>query len=82
MNSGSIFGTGCNLFSNQGLFPKFVPSFSWGNGIDFKKYVWNDFLENTKKILKRRKKELSHEMILRLKQIYDNIEVEKNETGF
>ena len=82
MNSGSIFGTGCNLFSNQGLFPKFVPSFSWGNGIDFKKYVWNDFLENTKKILKRRKKELSHEMILRLKQIYDSIEVKKNETGF
>ncbi len=58
INSGTHIGVGCNLYNSNGVFPKYIPSFSWGSKYPFEKYEIERFLKDTKTILSRRRKTL------------------------
>ncbi|MDH4130060.1 MAG: hypothetical protein OEV44_14985, partial [Spirochaetota bacterium] len=70
INTGSVIGLGCNLYSEGGMYPKEIPSFLWGGKIPFKEYIFDKFIENCKKVLKRRNKILNNEEIKLFKKIY------------
>ena len=58
INSGSVLGVGCNLYG-AGLTPKEVPSFSWGGAESLVEYRLEKFLQAARKVMDRRKQELS-----------------------
>lgn len=61
INTGSVIGFACNLYFDGGMYPKYIASFSWGSKESFVQYDFKKFIENTKKVLQRRKKILSIE---------------------
>ncbi len=63
INTGTVIGVGCNLYFEGGMYPKEVPSFSWGGSKPFRKYIFLDFIKNCKKVLKRRGYSLTKENI-------------------
>lgn len=73
LNSGTVVGIGCNLYTNGGFYPKFIPSFSWGSGYPFKKYRLEEFIQNTESIMQRREKTLEHKEIKVITSIYNSI---------
>jgi UDP-N-acetylglucosamine diphosphorylase/glucosamine-1-phosphate N-acetyltransferase len=53
-NTGTVVGTSANIFGS-GMPPKFVPSFSWGNGGDgFDAYQVDKAVETARRVMERR----------------------------
>jgi len=61
-----VIGVGANVLGGK-VTSKFIPNFAW---VDDKKYDWDKFVETAKKIMARRKKELSKEQETLLLNIY------------
>jgi hypothetical protein len=59
--SGSVIGTGSNLFGSAGMAPKWVPSFVWGTGRDSQEYDLGRFLDTAETVCRRRGCVLSKE---------------------
>ncbi len=76
INTGSIFGVACNIFTND-FPPKYLPSFSWCGKDQIIKYDFNKFLETAKVVMKRRNIILSEAQIELLKKVYEDSKVEK-----
>ncbi|MCK4666426.1 hypothetical protein KAU33_06740 [Candidatus Dependentiae bacterium] len=55
LNTGSLIGVSANVFGG-GIQPKFIPSFSWGGGENFKEYNPGKGVETNRTILSRRNK--------------------------
>jgi hypothetical protein len=59
LNSGTIIGSFCNIFG-CGYQPKYIPSFTWGGDGNFEEYDLFKALVTAKKVISRRKLELSN----------------------
>ena len=57
-DAGTVIGMSCNLFGSN-LFPKFVPSFSWGEKGRMATYRLEKFLQTARRVMARRDKKLS-----------------------
>lgn len=57
-NAGTVVGVSCNLFGSN-LFPKFVPSFSWGEKGRMETYRLEKSLQTASRVMARRDKKLS-----------------------
>lgn len=68
-NTGSVVGNHCNISGNQFL-PKFIPSLTWGEYPDFKKYDFVKALDNAKKWAKLKDQELSQKSTALIEQIW------------
>ena len=70
-NTGSVIGVFCNLYGS-GFIPRYVPSFSWGNADgDFELYRIQKALEVARRVMGRRRLELSDEEAELLTRIYN-----------
>ncbi len=58
LNTGTIVDFGVNLFYGEGLPPKYIPPFYWGNSGKMQIYDIGKFLEVAEKVMKRRGVEL------------------------
>lgn len=69
-NTGTVVGVGANIFG--GGFPaKHIASFAWGGSdSSWEKYRFDKFVETEKRVMARRKKELSAEYEALLKHLY------------
>lgn len=76
INTGSIFGVACNIFTND-FPPKYLKSFSWVGNDNITKYDFNKFIETAKVVMKRRNVFLSEAQIELLKKVYEESKVEK-----
>jgi UDP-N-acetylglucosamine diphosphorylase/glucosamine-1-phosphate N-acetyltransferase len=57
LNTGTVIAPGCNLFQEYVSLPKYIPPFSWGSkGI----YDRVKFIEDLRRIMKRRGHDLTH----------------------
>lgn len=68
INTGAVFGIGCNLFGG-GIQPKFIPDFIWGGAGRYEEYRLEPFLETAAVIMKRRGKTLTQ----RLRALFETI---------
>ena len=57
-NTGTVVGVSCNLFGSN-LFPKFVPSFSWGEEGRMKTYKLEKSLQTARRVMARRDEKMS-----------------------
>ncbi len=71
INTGTVIGMACNLFFEGEMYPKNIPSFSWGGKI-LNKYIFEKFIDTAKIVLNRRNQQLSNEMINLYKFIFNN----------
>ncbi|MDF1611407.1 MAG: putative sugar nucleotidyl transferase [Stygiobacter sp.] len=78
INTGSIFGVACNIFTND-FPPKYLPSFSWCGKDKVSKYEFNKFLETAKVVMKRRNINISEAQIKLLKIVYEESTLEKTD---
>lgn len=76
INTGSCFGVGSNLFGG-GVMPKFVSSFLWGDGRNFVEHDLEKMIANARKIMARRKVELSEEEANLIREIFKLTEAER-----
>ncbi|MEI6847771.1 MAG: GlmU family protein [Chlorobiaceae bacterium] len=53
-NTGTVVGTGANVFDGGGFFPKEVSSFSWGGRGGFELYEIEKAVETARKVMERR----------------------------
>ena len=70
-NTGSVVGICCNIFT-AGLVPKYVPSFTWGDG-KAGSYTFSKAIEHIGNWKKFKKQALSNVEIQRLKHIFDTL---------
>ncbi len=80
LNTGTVIGVAANVFGG-GLPPKYVPSFSWGGGRDFVEHDPERAIANAKKIMARRKVELSPAEAALLRQVYEMTAEEREQAG-
>ncbi|MFH1362374.1 MAG: hypothetical protein ABIH69_07000 [bacterium] len=66
ITTGAVIGVGANVFGG-GVTPKYVPNFAWGLN---DKYKFEAFVATAKKMMGRRKRELSAEQEKGLRQLY------------
>lgn len=57
-NTGTIIGVSANVFES-GFPPKYIPSFSWGGGVDSERFDLEKSFESASKMMERRKKILT-----------------------
>ena len=70
VNTGTVIGVCCNVFGN-GLTPKHVPSFSWGNE-GFRRYEFEKLIPDIENWKKLKNKSLTENEKSILKYIFDN----------
>lgn len=70
LNTGTVIGTGTNLFQEYKPLPKYIPSFSWG--LDAK-YRIERFISDLKIVMSRRKHEMSPARERFLNELYQFI---------
>ncbi len=68
-NTGTLVGNHCNISGIQFL-PKFIPSLTWGEYPDVKKYEFDKALANAKKWAKERNQELPENSAELIEQIW------------
>ena len=71
LNTGTIIDIGSSIFENQTK--KYIRSFSWGLE---QRYEINKFIQDTKKILKRRNSTLLHEEESLIKELFQTVSYE------
>lgn len=77
-NTGSVIGTGCNLFGG-GLAPAYAPSFVWGGGDGFEEYLLDAFLSTAETVMGRRNVVLDAVTKTLIESIYRRTEAERGE---
>lgn len=68
-NTATFVGVGCNIFGD-GFPPKQVDDFTWGGIEDSDLYDFPKFIENVRRMMIRREKELSDEEVALLRALY------------
>lgn len=68
LNGGSVIGTGSNIFGVH-FAPKTIPPFTWG-GETFHEYRIDSMIDVTRKVMGRRKKELSEREENMLREVF------------
>lgn len=68
-NTASFVGVGCNIFGH-GFPPKQIGDFTWGGIQKSDLYDFSKFIENARRMMIRREKELSEEEITLLKSLH------------
>ena len=53
-NTGTVIGFNCNVYSSE-MPPSFVPSFSWGHGVEITEYELTKAMQTAETVLERRK---------------------------
>lgn len=81
INTGSCFGIASNLFGGKEVLPKFIPSFSWGDGTSFVVHNTEKAISNAKKIMLRRKVELTDIEANILKEVFEMTKDERKNLG-
>lgn len=71
LSTGTTCGVSSNIFTS-GFPPKFIPSFTWVNGIDNPEFRFDKAIEVMKAMMARRKVELSHEYEEMMRQVFLN----------
>lgn len=72
-NTGTVVGVCCNLFGSE-LPPKFVPSFSWGQGDRFETYRLEAAIETIERMMQRRSRDFSPEERTLLLHVFEQTE--------
>ncbi|UCF79366.1 MAG: hypothetical protein JSW03_03710 [Candidatus Eiseniibacteriota bacterium] len=54
LDTGSVVGFSTNIFGGKGVFPKYLPSFMWGDGEDFKVYILEQAVSAARLAMERR----------------------------
>lgn len=67
-NSGTVVGVCCNIFG-QGIPPKYVPDFTWGEG----RYEWEKALRDVGNWKQMKDRSLTEHEIARLKYIFEKL---------
>lgn len=78
--TGSVVGVGANIFG-AGFPDKFVPSFSWGSKEEMTTYKLDKFIQGTKRVMNRRKIELSPAAEELIKRIFELTAAERKAAG-
>lgn len=79
-NTGTVVGVCCNVFG-AGFPPKFVPSFSWGGADSMVTYSLAKGLDVAKKVMARRKKDMSQVEEKLLKVVFEMTAEERKVAG-
>ncbi len=74
--AGTVVGVSANIFG-EGIPPKFVPSFSWGGARGMVEYRFDEAMEVAKRMMSRRRKELSSSNEKLLKKIFEITQKER-----
>ncbi len=69
-NTGTVVGVSCNIFG-AGFPRKFIPSFSWGGPHGYEEYRFDKAMDTARRVMARRKKELTDKDIAILKQVFE-----------
>ncbi|TYB31697.1 MAG: hypothetical protein FXF47_03615 [Candidatus Mcinerneyibacterium aminivorans] len=77
LNTGSFLGFG-SLIYGGGMFPKFVPSFSWASNSKWNQYRLEKFIDNEKHVMSRREIKMSENYERKIKKIFDKTKKERN----
>jgi len=78
LNTGTYIGFGALLYGG-GVFPKFIPSFSWADNNSWDCYKIDKFINNEKKVMKRRSVNINNEYKEMIRAIYKKTEIEREE---
>ncbi len=79
-DTGTVVGVSCNIYG-AGLPPKFVPSFSWGGGTAFTCYDVDKSIDTMKKVMARRRVEMSQVYEDLARNIFNNTHPERRKAG-
>ncbi len=77
-NTGTIAGFSCNLFG-AGFPDKFIPSFSWGGKDNIEIYDVNKSIDTAKKVMKRRKINMSDKDEILFNTIFNNTQSDRKQ---
>lgn len=77
-NTGTIAGFSCNLFG-AGFPEKFIPSFSWGGKDNLEIYDVNKSIDTAKKVMHRRKINMSDEDEIMFNTIFNNTKSDRKQ---
>ncbi len=77
-NSGTAVGTMCNVYG-AGFPPKFIPSFSWGGSDGIVEHDFEKALETARRVMVRRKKDLSSTYEKIFRHVFDSTRDERNQ---
>ena len=80
-NTGTIVGVSCNIFG-AGFPPKYIPSFSWGGSDAVTTYDIDKSIETGKRVMARRKKEMSDAEEKLFRKIFDLTKKERRKRGY
>ncbi|MBI4546747.1 MAG: GlmU family protein [Ignavibacteriae bacterium] len=79
-DTGTIVGVSCNIYG-AGLPPKYIPSFSWGEGKSFSVYRLEQGLETARRMMARRNVQMSAEYEELYRSIFYATENERQNAG-
>lgn len=71
INTGSFIGFGSMIYGG-GVFPKFIPSFSWATAEKWNEYILKKFIKNEKKVMSRRDIKMSNDYKRLINNIFKN----------
>jgi UDP-N-acetylglucosamine diphosphorylase/glucosamine-1-phosphate N-acetyltransferase len=80
-NTGTIVGFSCNIFG-AGFPDKYIPSFSWGGSGSVTTYDIEKSIETARRMLQRRKKEISEQEEKLFRKIFDLTKKERRKRGY
>ncbi len=80
-NTGTVVGVSSNVFGS-GFPPKSVPSFAWGGGEGMTTYAIEKALEVARRVMGRRKLELSKVEEAMLRHVFEETRKERTRAGF
>jgi len=69
-NTGTVVGVSANVFGG-GFPPKYIPSFAWGGGNDFKTFEFDKAIEVADRMMQRRNQKLNEIEIAILKHVFE-----------
>lgn len=77
-NTGTVVGVSANIFGGD-FPPKFIPSFSWGGSAGFTEYRFEKAIQVAKRVMIRRKKELSENDLALLETVFNETKKFRNQ---
>ena len=69
-NTGTVVGVSANVFGG-GFPPKYIPSFAWGGGSDFKTFEFDKAIEVANRMMQRRNQKLNEIEIAILRHVFE-----------
>lgn len=79
-NTATFVGVGCNIFGSS-VPPQEIDDFAWGGIEEFDLYDFSKFVENARRMMIRREKELSKEEVSLLKALHERRSIIGKENG-